>query len=462
MLFISKDRQKLSEIKSFLLSKKKTTKKFIAITKISLQQYWLKDKENTFLEICFYFNKNNLQFFITPKKISSYLEKKSIAGNSINDFFFEKLAAYFKSGIFDFLRGFFMQPKTINKPWGKEVWYSGIEERGVCLVKSIINDLTSPLPYVLEVFNIFNSRIKSRINSKINSQKKIILTKRLVPLAEKEKGNLYYELHQKKKEVYIVNEISKKAYPIKKIGKIKIGMNQSYFQKYSSFEKFKEDFLKISISCKKIIDQLFQEKKSNPKYQKLNEKKKKYFEKLEPFFRYVDLEVGDIIRISPFIPHSLQHGVSVVEFQTQHYERAILSFEQKVITQDHWDTKKALSLIKKKDIFASEYSFKNDVKVIQKKTPSNIIFEKIKGFDEFNIERITIEKDQFNLVEKNYCILFIVSGEIEIILQDKKKIIKKNQCFYLPQISLAKKFLLDFSLVEIKSKKKSILLKATP
>lgn len=455
MIFLVKEILPLAKVKSLLLKKTKLKSSFSLIVKISLRQYWLKKEQNIFLEIFFFFEKNNLEFFITNKKLINHLEK--IKSLKLNKKYFQQLAGKFKSGIFNFSQGFLMQPKTIIKPWGKEVWYSGIEERGVCLVKSITNDLTSPLPYVIEVLNVFNSETNSKKNNK-----KIILTKRLVPLPEKEKGNLYYELHQKKKEVYIVNEISKKAYPTKKTGKIKIGMDQNHFQKYSSFEKFKNEFLKISISCKKIIDQLFQEKKNSFKYQKLNEKKKKYFEKLEPFFRYVDLEIGDIIRISPFIPHSLQHGVSVVEFQTQHYERSILSFEQKVITQEHWDTKKALSLIKKKDVFASENNFKNDVKIIQKKKSSNIIFEKIKGFDEFNTERITIEKDLFNLKEKNYCILFVVSGEVEIILQDKKKIIKKNQCFYLPQINLAKNLSLDFFLVKIKSEKKSILLKATP
>ena len=44
--------------------------------------------------------------------------------------------------------------------------------------------------------------------------------------------------------------------------------------------------------------------------------------------------------------HSLQHGVRVIEFQTPHYERMIVMFAQKVLTQGHWNTEEALAGMK--------------------------------------------------------------------------------------------------------------------
>ena len=39
-----------------------------------------------------------------------------------------------------------LETVSIQKPWGQEIWYSGIEKRGVSTVKSV------PLPWLLSVF----------------------------------------------------------------------------------------------------------------------------------------------------------------------------------------------------------------------------------------------------------------------------------------------------------------------
>ena len=54
------------------------------------------------------------------------------------------------------------------------------------------------------------------------------------------------------------------------------------------------------------------------------------------------LAVGDVVLVPTWTPHALQHGVRVVEFQTPSYERYIISFNQKVLTQDGWDSAKAI------------------------------------------------------------------------------------------------------------------------
>ena len=54
------------------------------------------------------------------------------------------------------------------------------------------------------------------------------------------------------------------------------------------------------------------------------------------------LRKGDVVQVAPHVPHSLQQGVQVFEFQTPTYERNIISFNQKVLTQDHWDSDYAI------------------------------------------------------------------------------------------------------------------------
>jgi hypothetical protein len=57
------------------------------------------------------------------------------------------------------------------------------------------------------------------------------------------------------------------------------------------------------------------------------------------------MRVGSVARVPVGVPHALQAGVRVVEFQTATYERSIVSFAQKVLTQPHWDTPSALELL---------------------------------------------------------------------------------------------------------------------
>jgi hypothetical protein len=63
---------------------------------------------------------------------------------------------------------------------------------------------------------------------------------------------------------------------------------------------------------------------------------------MERFTELRSLQVGDVVVVPNWVPHSLQHGVRVVEFQTPTYERRIISFAQQVLTQDHWDSERAI------------------------------------------------------------------------------------------------------------------------
>ena len=79
-----------------------------------------------------------------------------------------------------------LQPVTVAKPWGSEVWYSGVEARGesgVCTTAGVV-----PLSQYL----VERGRTKP-----------VILLKALQATA----GNLYLEVHESKSEVYVVDWI---------------------------------------------------------------------------------------------------------------------------------------------------------------------------------------------------------------------------------------------------------------
>ena len=97
---------------------------------------------------------------------------------------------------------------------------------------------------------------------------------------------------------------------------------------------------------------------------------------MEAFTHLHPLKLGDVVRVPTWLPHSLQHGVRVVEFQTPTYERLILSFAQKVLTQSHWDTDSAIDRVVLDPPQAQHFeSVANGI-------------ERIAEFDDFNVWRV--------------------------------------------------------------------------
>ena len=95
------------------------------------------------------------------------------------------------------------------------------------------------------------------------------------------------------------------------------------------------------------------------------------------------LQVGDVIEVPQRLPHALQHGVRVVEFQTPVFERKILSFAQQVHTQAHWDTAEAVGdmrLLPPPDKAVELLSDEDGVKV-----------ERVADTPEFEVRRLHLE-----------------------------------------------------------------------
>lgn len=191
-----------------------------------------------------------------------------------------------------------LEPVTIQKPWGREVWYSGIEERGESRVR---HD---------------GERIRlSRFLRRHGRSRPVTLLKTLHP----DTGNLYIEVHEHKHEVYIVEGVDAACWP--ETGRMLLGADAA--ESGLGDAEFRERLL-----CNARAAEASRQ-----------------VDGVAALMRAVPLEVGDAVAIAPRVPHSLLRGVSVVEFQTPVFERKILAASQRVATQAAWDSAEAVELI---------------------------------------------------------------------------------------------------------------------
>ena len=191
-----------------------------------------------------------------------------------------------------------LEPVTIGKPWGREVWYSGIEKRG----ESRVLDGGERIPL-------------SRFLKSHGRSRPVTLLKTLHPDA----GNLYLEIHEHKHEVYIVDAVDAACWPA--AGQMLLGTSVAA----SSLGEaaFREQLLAAARAAEASG----------------------HVDGVAALMAAVPLEVGDAVAIAPRVPHSLLRGVTVVEFQTPVFERKILAASQRVATQTGWDSAEAVDLI---------------------------------------------------------------------------------------------------------------------
>lgn len=191
-----------------------------------------------------------------------------------------------------------LEPVTVRKPWGREVWYSGVEERG----ESRVHHVGERIPL-------------SRFLGALGRSRPVTLLKTLHPDA----GNLYVEIHEHKHEVYIVDAVDTTRWPA--AGQMLLGA--SVAASGLGEAAFRQHLLATARAAEASgrVDGV------------------------AALMQAVPLEVGDAVAIAPRVPHSLLRGVSVVEFQTPVFERKILAASQRVATQTGWDSAEAVDLI---------------------------------------------------------------------------------------------------------------------
>lgn len=213
-------------------------------------------------------------------------------------------------------------PVTIAKPWGREIWYSAIEERGESRVAVAGGNM--PLSQYLQF-----ARIAAPV----------ILLKLLDPHPEPVRGDLYFEVHEHKREVYVVTAVDPVAWP-DGIGRIRFGMNQQARARFANDDAFRAAYLS-TVRGYEGLRRRIDRGKPVPQEHEVRQRAA-----MDAFTDLRKLAPGDVVVVPPWTPHALQHGVRVVEFQTASYERHIISFAQKVVTQDGWDSERAIARLR--------------------------------------------------------------------------------------------------------------------
>ena len=218
-----------------------------------------------------------------------------------------------------------LAPVAVAKPWGREVWHSGFERRGVSGVTD--GRHTTPLPWALA---LLGSRPRERLP----------LVKALEPRHEPLVGELYFEVHEEKHEVYVVTDVDLRAWP-DGAGSVRFGMNPELRARFRDDARFRADYAAAvrryraareaigSIAAGAIGEALLAEERESRRL-------------MTAFVNRRALAPGDVVHVPPGLPHGLEHGVRVIEVQTPVFERKILSFAQRVVTQRGWDTHTAV------------------------------------------------------------------------------------------------------------------------
>jgi len=348
-----------------------------------------------------------------------------------------------------------LQTVSIPKPWGREIWYTGIEERGVSRVTDGL--FSAPLSWVLSV---------APEHLAANRERQINLLKILDPLAEEVYGDLYFELHEEKREVYVVTNVDRQAWP-NGVGAIRYGFNPEVRKTFPSDEAFKAAYLDVVQDYESLRRQIDQQLDNYRKAEGIASndpvppevvkgwvlmlsptvlaQEKKLREEMNCFTSLLPLEEGDVVQVPLLTPHSLQHGVRTVEFQTPVYERMILSFAQKVLTQDRWDTAEAL---KRATVDVSPVP---ELRLLEEGQGYRI--EEIVMFEDFRVTRLTMSPlSEYVLPTTHfYGLLMVINGAVEC----QNFPLTKERAVFLPAVRS------DTQLVN-RSDGESIVLLASP
>lgn len=325
-------------------------------------------------------------------------------------------------GIFYLDSALDLAPVYIPKPWGREIWFTGIEARGQSLFEDA-NGHSVPLPWLL-------SLLPETLLGE--GRPALTLLKILDPLPEPVFGDLYFEMHEEKQEVYVVTGIDSQAWPDGQ-GGIRFGFDQSVRQRYISDEEFRTAYLSAVTRYEEIrrsiddqIDAMRQaegfglNEPVSVRQQKqwlariaepLSASELEARQHMDSFARVLPLSLGDVVKVPCHTPHSLMHGVTTVEFQTPVYERKILSFAQKVLTQNHWDTADALAKI--------NLDAPDNPALTRLHQGEGSLWEQVVRFDDFAVQRVTLAAGASCKLGggNHYSLVMVVAGES--LLQDR-------------------------------------------
>lgn len=197
----------------------------------------------------------------------------------------------------------------------------------------------------------------------------VLLLKVLDPKPAAVLGDLYFEVHEEKREVYVVTGIDDSAWPDGR-GQIRFGLDQAKRQAFAGDSRFRAAYLDAIADYEEVRRAIDEQGESR------TEDEAEARRNMDSFTATRDLQVGDVIAVPTWTPHALQHGVRVVEFQTPVYERLIVSFAQEVLTQNHWDSQRAVE------------HMHLDPPALPEFEAVGAGIERIARFDDFNVWRV--------------------------------------------------------------------------
>ncbi len=336
------------------------------------------------------------------------------SGESVGDL--RRLAGSLSVPLINLSSALSLVPVEVAKPWGREIWYTGIEERGQSLVTDGVHAV--PLPWLLALGSTELLDTGSR---------EPCLLKILDPLPEPVYGDLYFELHREKREVYVVTHVSPDAWPEGR-GAIRFGFDTAVRRRYASDAAFRTAFREAVGRYEQIrreIDARLDDFRREEGIElnspvpaattkrwaarlpaTLRREEEAARATMDGFTRLLPLKVGDVVKVPTLTPHALQHGVRTVEFQTPVYERKILSFAQKVLTQSHWDTDEAVALM--------EVETREPEPLVTVEKASDYLLEQVVCFDDFEVQRLTLEPGcRFAVPHRDtYKVIMTVTGSV--------------------------------------------------
>ncbi len=352
-----------------------------------------------------------------PETVQQWISEDTDAPFSL-----QAIAARKRAEVLHLQRPLRLKRLDIPKPWGFEGWYTGVEKRGVVQVGSEATH--TELPHALSLF---------RESWLAGAPEQLILLKTLNPVPEEVLGDLYLEMHEEKWEVYVVTEVDPQAWP-EGVGIIKAGFHPDRLAAYQAqhgdagLAHLKHDFraaVQAYETVRRRIDAFLDEEKIrrgwSPKEaletarvaalletvpEPLAQEEQTLRQQVEAFVGDHPVRVGDVVTFPAFNMHSLRHGIRVVEFQTPHYERCIVMFAQKVLTQDHWDTEAALEKL-------DPAPYDPPAPVLQAQNAGARV-EQFVDFPDFTAHRVTLEpgaswQEELGL---QYHLVIPVGGEV--------------------------------------------------
>jgi len=330
-----------------------------------LAAYWLDEAPSITLVALYAQTRAGMQLAVTDQML--VVTEASVAGQ------FEAWAGQGSCAVVEVGAALPLVPVYIAKPWGREIWFSGIEQRGLSGVRSSACSASAagvtPIPWLQAAMP----------GAVLGGPGDLVLLKILDPVPEPVIGDLYFELHQRKREVYVVTNVDAQAWP-EGVGYIRYGFNPDKIAAAGSPDAFKRQYLSAVRAYERTRREL--DARSTLPEEPLLERERREREYMDSFCALEPLRAGDVVRVPLRLPHSLLHGVRTIEFQTPVYERMILSFAQRVLTQQHWDTEAALAGMLLRPPAEEPVAVVNDAE--------GVLVQRIVDFDEFSVLRFTL------------------------------------------------------------------------